>query len=212
MANVSWNEYLPYVLPEVAKCPREVGRAAIRDAAIEFCRRTGIWRRFSDPTDIIGGQAIYEFVPEEGATVAEVVDIRVLGRLLHPITLDALSRNSGDWMDAESVQPSSYFGLEPGKVQLYPRPEIDMPGALVAQVTLKPSRNSVEGPGWLYEEWGDSIGYGAKAILLSQQSRDWSGDPRLAAGLFENAVGRARGAANRSMTRTNLRAQMRRFI
>lgn len=214
---VNWREFLDYVLPDLPKCPRSVAVIAIRDSAIQFCKRTGLWWRQSDMTDIVAGQATYAFQVPTGSSFSGVLHMeysapgQTSATSLTPATYDELSQRS-NWRELEGETPREFYGREPGLVTLIPRPTVNQENAIRAEVMLKPSRNSQEGPEFLLENWGDAIGHGAKARLLAMRNRSWSGNPLYNQQLFDKAVANAKRQVYQSSTRKPLKVRGPRFV
>ena len=82
MATVTYNTFFPYLIPLIPHVPDPVAEQAVRDACIEFCKESLIWREQMDPLSSIKGEPVYELdVPTE-ANLAHVIDLYYAGRRL----------------------------------------------------------------------------------------------------------------------------------
>lgn len=178
---VSWDDYLGEVMPDVYGCPHRVAIDAIRAAAIEFCNKSRVWREILDPDiTLADGVEDYTLTPPVNALIMGVhkiqlydpaangaPDARPLPMLSHP-HFDFYSKRTQD-----RDKPRHWLGVEPSVVRFYPIPD-DKGYTAKIWATLKPTRDSTEGPDFLYNDWEEAIGHGAKAKLLAMVGRDWA--------------------------------------
>lgn len=203
----SWNDFFPHVLPDVPGCPKAIARTAIRDAAIEFCKRTQLWTAESNATGIVVDEPHYTYAPETGAQVAATKAVWVSGLRIDPITKAILDTNYSGWKTTTGT-PSRWYGTEPGTIRLYPIPDEAISGGLLVDVALKPSRTATTCPDFLLEDWAEEIAHGAKSKLLTMKGRPWSGDGRGSYAQFERAIARAKGEVNKSQTGESLSVEI----
>jgi hypothetical protein len=182
---------LPRVLEKAPACPEPSAIRHIRDAAIEFSRRTRIWRETNefviDPEgedDIIVGadRAVFEI---SHARFADVTGDSIVD--LDPRTIDWLDENEHGWRD-QTGQPKWITQTAPDTVRIAPMP--DASGTLTLETILVSSNNADQLPDILIDVYGKVIADGALGTLLMLPA-DF-GNPQLAqlhAALFEQAIG-----------------------
>jgi hypothetical protein len=167
---VDWRDFAPLVRISTSKCPVPVIISKVREAAREFCTKTRIWTQFSETADILAGQAVYGLRPPAEADLCAVLDVRVSGNRLRPLT-------PAQWrsLPSEKAREPYYFIVtEPSMVHLHPEPNVDIPGAFVAEVALQPSLTSSRGPQFLLARYGSVIARGAQAEILLMPERPWT--------------------------------------
>src|SRR3990167_8730810 len=90
---------LPRVMEKASACPEPTAIRHIRDAAIEFARRTRIWRE-SDSFTLSEDE--YEVLAvEPGASIYEISHARFGETDLEPVTIDWLDKERPGWRDEE---------------------------------------------------------------------------------------------------------------
>ncbi|OEU70155.1 MAG: hypothetical protein BA863_00915 [Desulfovibrio sp. S3730MH75] len=186
MANADWKILMPYVLPEVDKCPKAQITNEIRRAAITFCQRTQIWREILDPLFFPADIASAELEPPRGARVCEVLVVTNL--------------NGG-----VALTPEVQFSATSDTLDLIDTPTLDTQISVLA--ALKPTLLSTGIPEGLMEDWGQYIAYGAVASLKAMRGREWEDIPgaQIKNELFEDGIASAKirvitGGAKRSLT------------
>lgn len=194
MPNVTWDKFHPYVQPVVQGCPLGLINHAIRKATIEFCERTNLWKMGSPGADILKDQAFYTFDTPVGTRVTQPDWITINGKQLVGTTPIELDIEIPDWREKEQEYPHLYYVERPNTVRIIGIPTEDKLGLLDAQVSLSPTRDAVDCPDWLYENWVDVIASGALATLTAMAGKQWS-DSTMAAyhnQIFRAGISRAR--------------------
>lgn len=185
MANAIWKTLLPYVLPEVDKCPKAQIVHEIRRAAIDFCQRSQVWHVDLDYLFYPAGVATAHLEPPREARVCEVLSVRTLGD--------------------QPLEPVENFTATTEAVTLVAVPTVDT--KMIAHVALKPTLASTGMPEGIMEDWGREIAYGAIAALKAMRGREWEDVPgaQIKNELFEEGIAAAKirvitGGAKRSLT------------
>jgi len=167
----TWDNYMPEVAPDVAGCPKSVIRNAIRNSAIELCYEGRAWRtQITDVTMVIGTPVYTLGVPVDSEVIA-TTRLLVVGDVRPLSTLPPAHQNRFK-ISADNGRPKFYNAETPATVTLYPPPDT----AYVAEVfaLLKPTKVSLGGPDFLYNDWLEVIASGAKARLMAMAGRPWS--------------------------------------
>lgn len=214
----TWRDFLPYILPDLADCPRMFAEHAARDAAIEFCTQSLCWRKSSDPADLVKDVSDYAFAAPEGSFVTAISRVVIregsaLPTEIQPVTYDEISRDFPDWFYTSERIPRAYWVREPGTITLVPTPSEDVPGCLMVDVFLAPTRVSEICPQFLFDHWAEAIGYGAKSRLMFVVGRPWSNAEAAVAykDKFDSAISTAKGLTLKSRTQKAVSAQPKRF-
>lgn len=211
--SIAYEQFLDRLIPHVPGCTDPVAVQALRDATIEFCVRSD-WLTFEhDPITLLAGTSTYELEPPEDHIVSHVIQARLDGAALTPITLDDLGRRYDDWRDVEGP-PTHYTHLTPGEIVLFPRPTERMTSALKLVVSLRPSQDSDEVEDSIYEWWCETIIDGALWRLMELPGQPFS-NPQMAevkARRFRSGIGLAHARRHQSHTREPQRIQMRSFF
>lgn len=178
---------LPRVLEKVAICPEPTALRHLRDAAVEFCRRTRVWR-FEDSFTVDGG-GDGEFAVEPDSTVFEVTHARFGDIDLTARTADWLDKNEPGWRTVDPGTPRWLTQVECGSVRINPPP--GQTGTLTLELILVPSNDADQLPDVLVDSFGMAIADGALATLLALPAE--FGNLQLAAvhaDRFTDALGR----------------------
>ncbi|BDQ36303.1 hypothetical protein SYK_06630 [Pseudodesulfovibrio nedwellii] len=184
MANVLWKTLLPYVLPEVDKCPKAQIVNEIRRAAITFCQRSQIWQKDLDYLFFPAGVATADLDPPQESRVCEVISVSHL--------------------NGEELIAGTHFTATTDIVTILVM--ISQDTKLIPTVALKPTLLSTGIPEGLMEDWGKDIAYGAVASLKAMRGREWEDIPgaQIKNELFEDGIASAKiraitGGAKRSL-------------
>lgn len=211
MATTLWSAFTNDVLLDTPNCSAIVAEQAVRDSAIDFCRRTLVW--VYDPGVIAVGAALadYQLEPPAGTKVERVLEVKVDGRQLEPKSPDELNGYYADWA-AEKGQPQFYASSEDSEtIWLVPRPT--QTGQMSQRLALRPTQASTGLDSILYERYRDAIVCGALAALFMMPNKSWSNpalglDRRLQ---YNRRVGSVQAEALRGFTRAALRTSPRVF-
>jgi hypothetical protein len=184
---------LPRVMEKAAQCPEPTAIRHLRDAAIEFCRRTRIWRE-SDTFDLTERRE--PLAPYTGSQIFEISAATYFnaeedpeadkGRLLDPAMPAWLDDEHEGWRIAEGT-PSYITQISPNSVQVTPWEA----GKLTLELILLPAIDASEAPDILVDTYSREIADGALASVLLLPA-EW-GDAKLAsvhAGLFAGHLDR----------------------
>lgn len=184
------SEFLPYVTPYAPGVPDPVAEASIRQAAIEFCKRTRCWRevRKVSVTDqnTVTVPAPY-FASIHVIEYASFISADGARRRLDAIAYDELADMPDHYLTRAGV-PERFTQSEPNMVRFFPI----MPGDLEFSTILTPrlgqdfqagdandpvqdAFNTV--PQFLFTRFGEEISHGALSRLLMQPQTRWH-DPQ----------------------------------
>lgn len=205
--SVNWSEFLPNVRLEAPMAPHGILIAAVRDAAVTFCKESQAWREKLEPTIIAVDSKEIEVEHPDGARVHRIINARYGSIDLNMPDSLALDATDPGWLDddAETGTPHSIILLSDDSIRLVKHPSYE--DELKLRAVLKPSKTSEAGPDFLYLSHCELIEKGAKAKLLELTKVPWS-DPGRALQLNEQFILGARSEginAVRGFTRAPIR-------
>lgn len=152
------SHFLTAIMPFAPGCAKPTAYSWIRQAAIEFCERTRLWR-FEDEFRVVADDELIA-VPD-GAVVHEIESAAFDGRPLIPRAIVDLDRQDGRWRDNISA-PNFITQPTPDTIRLAPRGN----GTLRVSLFLKPSTDTDVVPDWMVDQHRQVIADGALARIL----------------------------------------------
>lgn len=230
--NVSINDFVDNVRPDVYRCPDPAIENAVRDAIVEFCHKTWILQRefvynstVIDAYDELSDAPYLEF---DGVrpTVPDVAmrPVVVLGVFVTksededyvPLTLmdkRYVARRPYAYWESQTTTglPTNYFAVATDAIRVYPVPSIDY--YLTLRVAFKPKKTATEFDENLYDDWLEEISSGAKCRLFEAMNQPWT-DRAVSVyerAKFKTGIGRARIMVNNAFGNPGLSAITRRF-
>lgn len=194
----SLDDFFPLVAGQCQRAPNMIMRDVLRDAAIEFCKRT---RLFSSQEEVITepGSALAGLFPMEGVTYQLEALMRGERHLERLSRYDFLQSN----LQAISGEPTSYYLNGEHEVVLGPIPE--QAEALTAHVIARPSDTAASVNDALYSDWRQVIAAGARALLRRTHepwmdvNRELKDQQLFEDGMASANVQRARGRSMRRL-------------
>lgn len=188
----SWEDYFPYVLPDVYGCPDPLAVQAIRDSAQEFCQKTWVWQdnvSYEIEEDL---REIFVNVPR-GASLVSIIYLLDNGKeKIVPENLLIKSQRNPVESEFPAEESHNYN----------------------ARVALKPSKTSEAGPIFLFNDHVEAIASGAKARLMYDPRKYW-GNPELAMlhhQLFRKAIGEEKIKIQKGYSKKTSRVKSIRFV
>jgi hypothetical protein len=170
---VNWEDFLREVLPEVAGCPVQIAENAIRNAAIEFCNQSRVWRERIVDVPLVADTATYTLDTTGASAAANILGVHRVRLTDSEIPLPTISKQQLDdqWLQTTTDRPHYYNNDEPKIIRFYPTPNASYTAEVFA--TLKPTLDGVSGPNFLFDDWLEPISHGAKARLKAMSGRPW---------------------------------------
>lgn len=134
---------------------------AVRQAAIEFCERTRLWR-FADEFEVASADDDPLLAPS-GSVIHEIEEVRFEGQKLAPKTTRWLDDNCLGWRENTYTGTPAYVTqTEPNVLFLVPRGT----GTVSLSVWLKPAQDADDLPDFIVDQYRETIAHGALARLL----------------------------------------------
>lgn len=173
MSKKPFTDFLTHVLPMVDGCPRNVVISAIRESAIEFCKRSLFDEVDLIPVSLIAGVAEYPLFIDPDRRVAQIKTIRGAGIPLGPVEETYMDAVLPGWQTESGNSPSHYLVLNPGTIRLYPSPSENVSQFITGRVALIPTRDAVNISERVYDEYYEGIVGGALARLMMMKGKSW---------------------------------------
>lgn len=175
----SLDVFAPSVNQYAPGCPDMTLYFGLRQAAIEFCERTRLWR-FDDEFAVSVDDS-KDIIAPSGADIHEIEAVFFDGQELEPKSTSWLDGNMRGWRDGElSGVPHYFTQTEPNTIRLVPF----MAGTVGLHVWLKPSQDTEVLPDWMVDQHRETIAHGALARILLMPIQTFT-NPELAM-MFSN--------------------------
>lgn len=226
---VSLTNWEPYILPHIPAVPGPALETAVRDAAIDFCRDTLVWKEWLDRISIVpldkdytlalpaafslygDVEAVYQvYFKETGADDDQFA-------LLSPTTEDEMeSKYGGAWMFSQAEQPSRYYisASEPTNLLLHPIPTTAATLGLLVRVYCSPLQTAQVLPDFLYSGYVNAIKAGALSRLFGVRGMPWydKAEEEKWGIIYDNERDNTIVSATKGPIRKEMRVSMRNWI
>jgi len=168
--SVSWESFLQEVMPDVSGCPISLAENAIRNAAIEFCNQSRVYRIKLANLNTVDGTNEYTLVTPADT---EVISLNKVRLTIDAVPLPEFPLGHQDRYALSTIKnkPNNWLQNTPSTIRFDPVPDAAYEVQLWA--ILKPTRASVDGPDFLFNDWLEPIAHGAKARLKAMKGRGW---------------------------------------
>lgn len=168
-----FSDFLTDVLPMVDGCPRGVAIAEIRNATIDFCRKSLFDEVSIIPISLISGVAEYPLFLDPDRRVAQIKMIRGGGIPLGPVEETYMDAVLPGWQTESGNGPSHYLVPAPGTIRLYPIPSEARSQHITGRISLMPTRAALNISDRVFDEYYDGIVGGALARLMMMRGKPW---------------------------------------
>lgn len=207
---MKYSDLFVYVLSEVAGCPEFTAERAIRDTAIDFCARTGLYK--ADPLSLVAtpGVTEYELDAPAGTEPNHVKRVLRNGRdLLNLPYEDAYVRNE---LATERSVPTYFSQYDNGNLLIGPAPVSRE--TLKVLYNLKPTTTSTSIPDTVGLEWREVLVSGAIFRLQMMAGTTWANGGGAQANnvIYERGVSAAIRQAKYGHSGAPITVNMREFI
>jgi hypothetical protein len=205
---VPLDDFLPLVLPFARGASEPAAVAEVRSAAIEFCKRTKVWRELLEPQSIKAGSRDVDLPLPDGSDLVELAEVfygRGNSGVIDPKSEDELRSMGVTPSSTGTPQWYTFYG-DLYVMRIAPTPIVNESSALTPRAILMPARDADEVPDALFRRYGNEIAAGALARLHAYDEKWASNEKRREYGLqFEGAVGSVSHKVAKSNTRTKRR-------
>lgn len=199
-----------YIRSEVQGAPDFLIERSAREAAIEFCVKTDVYRLEPEDLQIIAKIDEYEVTVPSGTELNHIIDIYRDGKPLKPVSYTRLLEITGD--GTQRAKPNSYSQRD--NTVFYVAPVPDEKETLKALYSVKPSPTSTSIPDTIGREYREALVHGAIFRLQMMSGQTWS-NPGSAAnnkGLFDQRVGQVTREVKYGYSGGSLSVRYRAFI
>jgi hypothetical protein len=216
MTAVSYELFLPEVMPYVHDVPEIVAVQAIRNACIEFCEKTHYLQEKLDAISGIKGIGVYDLdANDSNYKVVEIMQAYYGDQLLIPKAQEELSQiyRATNWENLGG-NPYYYYRTRESEIRLVPTPSITEANKLVVKAAIAPKRASTTVDDELFERFLEYISYGARARLYNTPNQPYF-DAKTSMEYtkrFYDAIGEVRTRVYKGLTRTAVNVEFQRFV
>lgn len=215
MTAVSYEVFLPEVMPYVHDVPEIVAVQAIRNACIQFCEETHYLQENLDPMTGLKGQGLYDLeANDSNYKVVEIMQAYYGDQLLIPKAQEELNQiyRTSNWEDL-SGNPYYYFRPRAGEMRLVTKPIVTEANKLKVKAAIAPKRASTTVDEEMFERFLEYIAHGARARLYNTPNQPYY-DPKTAMEYtkrFNDEMAEVRTRVYKGLTRAAARVEFQRF-
>jgi hypothetical protein len=216
MNEVSYDVFLPEVMPYVHDVPEVVAVQAIRNACIQFCEETHYLQENLDPITGIKNQGLYDLdANDSNYKVVEIMQAYYGDQLLIPKSQEELNQiyRTSNWEDL-SGNPYYYFRTRAAEMRLVTKPILTESNKLKVKAAIAPKRSSVTVDDELFERFLEYVANGARARLYNTPNQPYY-DPKTAmqySKKFYDDMAEVRTRVYKGLTRASARIEFQRFV
>jgi len=215
MTAVSYEVFLPEVMPYVHDVPEIVAVQAIRNACIEFCEETHYLQENLDPITGIKDIGLYDLdANDSNYKVVEIMQAYYGDQLMIPKSQEQLNQiyRTSNW-ETLSGNPYYYFRTRAGEIRLVTKPTVTEANKLNVKAAIAPKRASTTVDEEMFERFLEYISYGARARLYNTPNQPYY-DPKTDMEYtkrFYDATNEVRTRVYKGLTRTAVNIEFQRF-
>jgi hypothetical protein len=215
MTAVSYEVFLPEVMPYVHDVPEVVAVQAIRNACIQFCEETHYLQENLDAITGIEGVGDYDLdANDSNYKVVEIMQAYYGDQLLIPKAQEELNQiyRTSNWEDLKG-NPYYYFRPRASVVRLVTKPILTEANKLKVKAAVAPKRSSTTVDEELFERFLEYIAHGARARLYNTPNQPYY-DPKTAMEYtkrFNDEMAEVRTRVYKGLTRAAARIEFQRF-
>lgn len=204
------SDFSVFVRSEVQGAPAFLVERSVRDSAIEFCRRTGVYIPEPETISIIPGINEYELTVPTGTEMNYITDVFANKVKLQPVSYNELLERLGD--ETETGSPRYYSQRDNSSFFVAPIP--DKADNFRVLYTLKPSSSASSIPDSVGKEHRETITQGAIYRLQMMPNQPFT-NPGAASSnkqLFDREVGRTIRQVKYGFSGGSLKVRYREFV
>lgn len=179
MSNVSYEVFLPHILPHVDNVLDDQAVIAARNACIDYCRETMFLQCDLTPITVMAGANTYCVDVPRYNILGQLQGLYYLGRKLERRSQYELEKMfSQNWQSLQGT-PQAYTQFNPNDITLALCPSETVQNAITGRLSYMPLRDSTVVDSQLYERFLEDIVAGALAHLMATPNQPYS-DPAAA--------------------------------
>jgi len=165
---------LPLIQPHIPGCPESIALDAIRNACIRFCKDTRLIRETLPADDIISTVDDYTMTASLNNDIVGIVHFLYDERELPGHTEEELDIIDNGWRTADPGEATAYMSISPNRFKLNRVPDETIVGGLIVRIATRPTDTATEVNDILFNDWRETIKYGALSELLEIPEKLWS--------------------------------------
>jgi hypothetical protein len=212
----SFDSFLPYILPYAPGASDLAVYQALRDAAIDFTKRSQIVQRVS-AHNVVATTQIYTPTAVSDMQVNRIIEVWWNGRLLAGVAPEDVESDTalqGAAIGTNALAtggPTHYFQKLPTDqtVSLYPVPDEALTNGLTIRAAFIPTLTAVALEDVLFNDYVEALAAGALMRLVLQPNEPYSNPPAAPAykAVFEAGVNEAKRSRAKGKTSASRRVR-----
>lgn len=185
------DEFLKNINPYAPGCAIPSAHFGIRQAAIEFCERTRLWR-YNETFDVTAAEAEGIVTPCD-SVLLDIEQVKFNGQKLNPATTTWLDCHMPGWDEGTLTGTPRYFSqIDLNTIILVPFEA----GTVSFRAWLKPSQDCTELPDFLSDQYRETIAHGALGRILMTPNMPYT-NGTLGAAFLANFTAKIDGLTNK---------------
>jgi hypothetical protein len=215
MSEVSYEVFLPEVMPYVQDVPEIVAVQAIRNACIQFCEETHYLQENLDAMTGLEGIGDYDLdANNSNYKVVEIMQAYYGDQLLIPKAQEELNQiyRTSNWEDLRG-NPYYYYRPRASVMRLVTKPILTEANKLKVKAAVAPKRSSLTVDEEIFERFLEYIAHGARARLYNTPNQPYY-DQKTAMEYtkrFNDEMAEVRTRVYKGLTRAAARIEFQRF-
>ena len=207
---MKYSDFTLFVKPEVGGAPDFLIERAVRDTAIDFCKRTGVYIPEPEFVTIIDGVNEYSVTLPQGTELNHIIDIFNNRTALKPISFNELLHRLGD----ETEKGIPHFYAQRDNTDFCVAPIPDQNDSFRVLYSVKPTSSSTSIPDTIGKEYREAIVHGTlfRLQMMSGQPFADAGAAQANRMLYEREVGRTVRQVKYGFSGGTLTCKVRAFI
>lgn len=201
------DKFYRFITLDVAGCPLPIIDQEIVNTAVDFCKRTGVWRAWSEPQTVVANSDLYEIAIPAGAIVRQVEFISIGADIIKTTSDLAISGTNPTWQTDTGKSIQAVYDDETKSVRIVPAP-VNGGDTIRFLVSFVPKYDATTVPDILYERFAEGFSAGVKA-RLQVKKQAWA-DPAAAqvnGAFFGDAIDDAIAFTTKQAMRAPLRSK-----
>lgn len=215
MAEVSYDVFLPEVLPYVPNCSEPQATNAIRNACIEFCKFTNFLQQDIDPISVQANVSTYDVDVPTNYVLGTILSLYWDGLYLPRKSQAELEKMFGmNWQTIDTGVPRYFTQFDPDTFTTCLTPVENLSGGFTGRLSFYPSRDSSQIDGLIFERFAEDIAAGALARLLRTPNEPYTDMQASMAYMskFRTAMQNAASYVKGGMAKAPLRVYQKRLV
>ena len=166
--------FLPQIQPHIPSCPKSIALDAIRNACIRFCNDTWLIRETLPADDILATVDDYTITASLNNDVVGIISILYNKLEIGKKTEEELDILDSGWRTADPGIATAFISLNPNRFKFNRIPAETYIGGMIIRIATKPTATTTTVNDILFNNWRETIKYGALSELLEIPEKKWS--------------------------------------